>query len=168
MAAEVIDAPKNHIVSEKNRKALINFAKTYLNWNKQQWKNVLWTDESKLNLWRSDGSVRRPRDEKFNPIVKNGCGNIMVWRCLSGYVISSIHRITDTMSATVNHDILSTVMLPYAECEMSISWTFQHDNDPKHTARLVKTWIEESIVNLMEWPPQSQPISTLLRTCGWI
>ena len=50
----------------------------------------------------------------------------------------------------LSYDILlSTVMLPYAECEMPKLWTFQHDNDPKHTARLVKTWTEESNIKVM-------------------
>ena len=81
--------------------------------------------------------------------VKHGGGNIMVWECISGYGICPIHCITDTMTATVYRDILSTVMLSYAECEMPISWTFQHDNNPKHAARLVKTWIEGSNIKIM-------------------
>ena len=44
----------------------------------------------------------------------------MVWRCFSEYGIGPIQRITDTMTATVNRDLLSTVMLPCAECEMPI------------------------------------------------
>ena len=37
---------KKSYASEKNRKVCIKFAKTHLNWNKQQLKNVLWSDES--------------------------------------------------------------------------------------------------------------------------
>ena len=58
------------------------------------------------------------------------------------------------MTATVYRELLSTVMLPYAECEIPISWTFQYDNDPKHTVRLIKTWTEGSNIKAMEWPPQ--------------
>ena len=68
----------------------------------------------------------------------------MVCECFSGYRIAPIHYITDTMTVTVYCGLLSTVMFPYAECEMLISWTFQHDNDPKPTARMVKAWIEKS------------------------
>ena len=81
--------------------------------------------------------------KKFNPryttpTVKPGGGNIMVWGCFSGYGIAPIYHIINTMTATVYRYLVSTVLLPCAECEMPISWTFQHYNDPKHTTRLVK------------------------------
>ena len=84
-----------------------------------------------------------------------------MWRCFSGYEIGTINRITDSMTATVYRDLLNTVMLPYAECAMPISWTFHYGNDPKHTARLVKTWIEESNIKVMEWPPQSPDLNPI-------
>ena len=65
------------------------------------------------------------------------------------------------MTATVCRDLLSTVMLPYAVCEMPISWTFQHNNDPKHKARLVKSWIEESNIKVMKWPPQPPDLTPI-------
>lgn len=155
-------------MSEKNRKARLDFARTHLNWTQQQWKNVLWSDESKFNLRGSDGraNVRRPRGEKFNPryttaTVKHGGGNIMVWGCFSGNGIGPIHRITSTMTATIYRDLLSSVMLPYAEWEMPLSWTFQHDNDPKHTAGVVKVWLQENEINIMSWPAQSPDLNPI-------
>ena len=44
---------------------------------------------------------------------------------------------------------------------MRISWTFQHDNDPKHTARLVKTCLEESNIKVMEWQSQSPDLNPI-------
>ena len=80
----------------------------------------------------------------------------MVWRYFSGYENGPIHRITDIMIAIVYRDILSTVMLPYAECEMKISLTLEHD-----TAWLVKTCIEESNIKVIEWPPQSTDLNPI-------
>ena len=45
----------------------------------------------------------------------------MVWGYFSGYEIGPIQCITDTMAATVYRDLPSTVILPYAGCEMTIS-----------------------------------------------
>ena len=46
-------------------------------------------------------------------------------------------------------------MLPYADKDMSPLWTFQHDNDPKHTSHVVKSWLDENQVNVIPWTSQS-------------
>lgn len=40
-------------------------------------------------------------------------------------------------------------------------FVFQHDNDPKHTARSVKIWLEGNVSNVLEWPPQSPDINPI-------
>lgn len=77
---------KKPLISTKNRKARLSFARRFQRWSKSDWKNVLWSDESKFNLFSSDGIryVRRPRGQRYNPkyqvpTVKHGGGSVMVW-----------------------------------------------------------------------------------------
>jgi hypothetical protein len=58
-------------------------------------------------------------------------------------------------------DILNRVMLPYAEWNMPLRFVFQHDNDPKHALLLVREWLQENLIRVMEWPSQSPDLNPI-------
>lgn len=82
-------------ISKKNRAARMKFANDHKDWTVQQWARILWSDESKNNLFGSDGIrfVRRPAGKRFDkkytrPTVKHSA-SVMPWGMFFSIVITS-------------------------------------------------------------------------------
>ena len=84
-------------------------------------------------MWRGKDEAYRP--ECMCPTVKHGGGSVMVWGCMSAKGVGNLHFIEGIMNADVYLDILTTQMMPSAKKLMGRKYIFQHDNDPKHTAK---------------------------------
>jgi transposase len=65
------------------------------------------------------------------------------------------------MDSAVYKGILESEMLPFAKRHMPRGWIFQHDNDPKHSSRLVKGWLTEKKIRVLEWPSQSPDLNPI-------
>ncbi|CAD6189707.1 unnamed protein product [Caenorhabditis auriculariae] len=172
---------KKPLISEKNRAARVKWAKEHLNWTRQDWNKILWSDESKFLLFGSDGIqwVRRPIGSRYHPkyqlpTVKHGGGSCMVWGAFSGSGIGPLHRVNGIMDKHVYKDILQNQMLPHLRA-MGRGSVYHQDNDPKHTSLFVKVrkltsnsygyetqdWFKSRRVNVMGWPSQSPDLNPI-------
>ena len=106
------------LVSLKNRKARLEFAKQHLKKPSQFWNNILWTDDTKINLYQSDGKRRVWRrkgtahDPKYTTSsVKHG-GSVMVWACMAANGTGSlvfIDDVTADKSSRMNSEVFRAI-----------------------------------------------------------
>ncbi len=96
-----------------HKKACKQFAEDKQTKDMDYWNHVLWSDETKINLFGSDGVKRvwrQPgeeyKDKCVSPTVKHGGGSVMVWGCMSAAGTGELQFIEGTMNANMYCDIL--------------------------------------------------------------
>lgn len=138
----------------------------------EQWKTVVWSDESKFELFGTKRRqyVRRKAGERYKkqciaPTVKHGGGSVMVWGCFSYTSVGDLVKIDGIMRKEHYHQILQRSAIPSGIGLNGYGFIFQHDNDPKHTSKLCTNYLQskedEGVLEVLEWPPQSPDINPI-------
>lgn len=159
-------AAKKPLLRPINKLKRLRWAKKYINWTADDWKNVLFTDESKFELFGAKRRVyvRRREGERMmgqciSPTVKHGGGSIMVWGCFGNGQVGKLFKIEGKMKKEEYHNILVKHAIPSGLKVIGPSFYFQQDNDPKHTSKLCQDYlikkVKENKLRLLDHPPQS-------------
>lgn len=156
-------------ISPKNLKSRLKFAKDHVNKDQSFWNTVIFADESKFNLFGSDGKSyvwRKPNTElqpkNLRGTVKHGGGHVMVWGCMSSAGVGKLVFIDDTMDKHVYLDLLKNNLLQSAEkLGVREGFRFYQDNDPKHKSQLVQTWLVWNCPHIVNTPAQSPDLNVI-------
>uniref|UniRef100_A0AAZ3SUZ6 Transposase n=1 Tax=Oncorhynchus tshawytscha TaxID=74940 RepID=A0AAZ3SUZ6_ONCTS len=98
--------------------ARLKFANDHLDDPEGEWEKVMWSDETKIELFglNSTHRVWRKKKDEYNPkntipTVKHGGGNIILWGCFSAKG-TGLHRIEGRMDGAMYREILANNLLP--------------------------------------------------------
>ena len=154
---------------QKNTSARLKFSKVHLDVPQRYWLNILWTDETTVELfgrnmqtveWSKKGIAHQ--HQNLIPTVKYGGGSIMVWGCFAGSGAGQLAIIDGKMNSQVYQDILQeNVKLSVRQLKLNRSWVMQQDNDPKYRSKSTE-WLQQKKINLLEWPSQSPDLNLIL------
>ena len=134
---------RSHLFQQKNEAARLAWCKAHENWTTEQWRKVLWSDESTFTQFRQNRTSRvwrQPKDE-----WSSSCPSRMHWGCFSWHGVGPIVPIEGSVTGASYTEILRkyavrTIRHMFPEGD---SW-FQHDNARPHTSKVATAFIASS------------------------
>lgn len=158
---------KKPMLSAKNIRDRLTFCNKYRQWTADQWKRVMFSDESTISqFYAFTRHVRRPPKKRFCSryivtTVKNA-PKVMVWGAISAKGRGGLWFMPEgtTINAAAYLGILKEKLLRFLtihDCD-----TFQHDGAPCHQAKVVKNWLALNHVQLLSpWPGNSPDLNPI-------
>ncbi len=92
--------------------ACLKFAREHLDDPEEDWENVIWSDETKIELFDKNSTCRvwRRKNAELHPkntipTVKHGGGNIMLWGCFSAKGPGRLICVKERMNGAMYREI---------------------------------------------------------------
>ena len=129
---------KKLLLRKQNNFKRPQWTKSHKDWTIEQWNKVLWTDESKFEIFLSNTRVyvwrrlsERAANAYITPTVKHGWGSIMVWwRGAFAYCkVGDLDQVKGKLNQTGYHSILKHYIIPPGTPLMAQGFVLMQGND---------------------------------------
>lgn len=159
-------------LTAKNRRDRLAFCRQYRNWTAEQWKTVMFSDETKVSQFRSyRPSVRRPQGQRYNEryVVKSvrSTPSVMIWGAITASGRCGLHFVPK--NTTIKGADYLAIIQERVPRFMTMRGTtiLQQDGAPCHNAKIVKDWITASNFELLQGWPGNSPDLNPIENC-WV
>lgn len=156
------------LISVKNRRARVEFAKKFIDCPTIFWSKVLFTDETRFS-GRSDSrgnKVIRKANQSLMPgktatTVKTN-NSFTCWGAMGYNSVGKLVKVVGKMDADQFISILEDGLMDSVKANnWNRTFILQMDNDPKHTSSKAKKYLNERNIHLLEWPSQSPDLNPI-------
>lgn len=144
-----------------HKKERMTFAEIY---SEYAFKNVIFTDETKIDIFRNTAIVFKKNDEQ-RPTKEQSSSNIsaMVWGGISwngktklAFAQDYYENSKSRMNSAIYLEILRNRLLPFIDKKYSPGpWMLLQDNAPIHKSKLVSNFLQEKNIQTINFPPKS-------------
>ena len=129
-------------ITEVNAKLQKKWCHDHKTWTLDDWKNVVWSNESSFTLFPTNGRVyvwRTPKQaydpDCLLPTVKHRECFVMIWAAISWFSAGPLIHITGRITANEYLDILNDEVLTMTSISLPNTAMFQDDIVPIHSRK---------------------------------
>lgn len=159
---------KKAVLLLRHKQTRLEWARNHERWTRQQWANVMFTDEMRACLRHIDGRKRvwRRRDEQHSeccvqPVTAFGGGSVMVWAGISARIKTALIPINGNLTANrYVTQIIEPHLLPYAAA-MGNGFLLMDDNARPHRGRIVNEFLTNNGIQRIQWPSNSPDLNPI-------
>ena len=156
------------ILTNIHRNNRLTWCQQHQRWRIAQWNEVAFSDESRFCLDVSDGrhrvwrrNRRRYADCCVHETNRWGGPNVLVWAAISGRYRTPLCVVDGNLTAQRYVDeILRPHLVPFMRNNPGLR-RFQQDNARPHIARHTTTFLQQEIINTIQWPSLSPDLNPL-------
>ena len=159
------------LLTPRHRTIRRAFATNHHGWTLQQWRNVIWSDESRYQLFHADGRHRvwRTPHEAMDPAcqvgtVQAGGLSVMVWGAFSWHGMGPLVVLDATLTGQRYLQLLGDHLHPFVMFQHPDDIAvYQDDNAAPHRANIVRAWFDEHAgeIQRLNWPPRSPDMNPI-------
>ena len=159
---------KSETVCRRNGVKIIKFAKAHRNWSVDDWKRVIFSDESYFVIGGENRTmIWRRYDEKYNRHQHETENTqkairVMVWGCITAACVGSLIRVegnitTEKYITVLENNLLQVIHENFGDN----SYIFMEDKARPHTARGTQAYLQQKNMPKILWPPQSPDVNPI-------
>ncbi|KAG1441509.1 hypothetical protein G6F55_013231 [Rhizopus delemar] len=117
-----IHKPKVLPLTKHRMKERYEFARAHLSWTIDDWKKVIFSDETKVNRIGSDGlqwtwtNGDKLKDFQVQHMIKHGGGSLMLWGCLTWHGVGYLSNIKGSINSDFYIGILEDELMKTIDC----------------------------------------------------
>ena len=151
-------------------KTRLAWAKAHKDWTVEDWKCIVWSDETTIKhhgsngihwvwVWPGEGL----NEHTIDPTPVHGGGCIKIWGCFFWEGTGFATKINGNLNQHLYRDILQDELmqsLGFYGLEVD-DFIFQHDNAPSHTGQIPTKWLEDHGFQVLDWPPYSPDLNPI-------
>ncbi|ETS60637.1 hypothetical protein PaG_05289 [Moesziomyces aphidis] len=163
---------KKPLLTKRHKQRRLAFARRYQYWTVEQWKNIIWSDECKVQQLGKGFNrrywSRQPNLNMYMPNMQGGGHSVMIWGCMTwaglGLMVVVNGKLNSESYVSLLEEALPGSILKWKQKQALPSrdvMVFQQDNASCHSSRETQEYLREVQWNVLPWPALSPDLNPI-------